>query len=133
MRIRIRLMNRIHQVLTIGILLALLLVGLGLYSDFGVSWDEPVQREYGRKVSTSMWSMVTRLLADRHRVYGPVFEVLLYSVERGLGIEDSRDVYLTRHLVTFAMFGVGVAFFYLLGARILRAGRWACSVRCSSS
>ena len=121
MRIRIRLMNRIHQVLTIGILLALLLVGLGLYSDFGVSWDEPVQREYGRKVYEYVVDGNEELLADRHRVYGPVFEVLLYSVERGLGIEDSRDVYLTRHLVTFAMFGVGVAFFYLLGARILRS------------
>lgn len=100
---------------------ALIITGLSLFSDFGISWDEPVQREYGRMVYEYVREGNEEMLADRHRVYGPAFELLLYSAERGLGLEDSRNVYLMRHLVTFIMFAVGVAFFYLLASRIFES------------
>jgi len=106
----------------VALVAALLVTGLCVYRDYGISWDEPTQREYGRKVYEYVLRGDDELLADRHRVYGPVFELLLYSVERALGIEDLRDVYLMRHLVTFVMFAVGVVFFYLLVARMF--GTW---------
>lgn len=105
------------------LLLALLMIGFGLYRDYGISWDEPVQRRYGEMVYNYLAEGDETLLADRHRVYGPVFEVLLYSVERVLGLEDLRDIYFMRHLLTFLMFALGAVFFFLLSARILKDWR----------
>ena len=101
------------------IIIALLAAGTGLYRDYGISWDEPVQREYGETVYNYIAEGDQSLLADRHRVYGPVFEVLLYSMERGLALEDTRETYFMRHIVTFLMFAAGVVFFYFLAGRML--------------
>ena len=52
------------------------------------------------------------------RYYGAVFEAPLVLVERVLGLEDSRDVYRVRYLLTHLFFlGAGV-FCYLLALRL---------------
>jgi hypothetical protein len=115
--------GRLYSTAAVCVLIAgLLITGLGLYRDYGISWDEPVQREYGTQVYAYAFGDDESLLADRHRVYGPVFEVLLVSLEKGLGLEDLRDIYFMRHLVTFLMFAAGTVFFSLLAARML--GDW---------
>ena len=93
---------------------AVLLVGLGVFRDYGVSWDERVQREYGEKVYNYIANGDRELFMDRHRYYGPVFELALYSLEKAFGLDDTRDIYLMRHLVVFLMFWVGTVFFFLL-------------------
>jgi hypothetical protein len=102
--------------------LVLLVTGLSIFDDFGISWDERIQRQYGENV----YSHVTRgdhtLWTDRHRYYGPVVEMSLYSLERALNLEDTRDIYLMRHLMTFLIFYVGMVFFFLLGRKIF--GSW---------
>ena len=110
-----------HRNLIAGCLLFLILGvgGVVLYPDYGISWDEPVQRAYGELVYNYVTEGDQSLLADRHRVYGPVVETLLYSLEKGLGLDEPREVYLMRHLMTFMMFALGAVFFYLLSARIL--------------
>jgi hypothetical protein len=108
------------RLIAAGLLIAgMLTAGIGLHKDYGLSWDEPVQREYGRKVYEYVAHGDPSLLADRHRVYGPAFEILLYSLERGLGLEDYRDIYFMRHLVNFLMYALGVFFFFLLASRML--------------
>lgn len=115
--------SRRYRIAAAFLLIAgLLVTGLSLYRDYGISWDEPVQREYGTRVYAYAVDGDESLLADRHRVYGPVFEVLLVSLERGLSLEDLRDIYFMRHLVTFLMFALGTVFFFLLSARVL--GDW---------
>jgi len=102
-----------------AMLAVLLAVGLSVYRHYGISWDEPVQREYGEKVYRYVTGADEGLLNDRHRVYGPVVEFLLYSLETGLGLQEQRDIYLMRHLVNFLIFALGVLFFYLLAARAM--------------
>jgi len=109
--------SRLAACVLVAVLVA---TALGLYRDYGISWDEPVQRDYGKKVYDHAFRNDDSLLADRHRVYGPVFEVLLIVLENAFRLEDAQDVYFMRHLVTFLMFAAGVFFFYLLGSRILR-------------
>ena len=46
--------------------------------------------------------------------YGPAFEVLPHIVERILGLDDVRDIYLTRHLMTHLLFIAAGWFCYLL-------------------
>jgi hypothetical protein len=95
-------------------LAVLLAVGIAAFDDYGISWDERVQRQYGQEVFAFVTEGDQQLFMDRHRYYGPVFELLLYSLERAFGLEDSRDIYLLRHLVTFLAFWIGTVFFYLL-------------------
>ena len=114
--------RRRTAVIAVFLLIILTALGLGLHRDYGVSWDEPVQRGYGEKVYRYIAAGDEGLLSDRHRVYGPAFELLLYSLEEALGIEDVRDIYFMRHLVTFLAFAAGVVFFFLLASRVL--GDW---------
>ncbi len=103
---------------------ALLAVGLCVYRDYGLSWDEEISRldcglvnyEYVR--GGEPWP----LLLSAEKYHGPAFEVFLIALEKGLGPTDSRAVYLMRHLVTFLTFYAAViAFFLLLRGRFGRA------------
>ncbi len=96
----------------------LLIIGLLCFNDYGISWDAPVQREYGGKVYRFLTQDDPELFSDRHRYYGPVVEVLLYWLEEALSLTDTREVFLMRHLVTFLISWVGLIFFYLLAKRI---------------
>jgi hypothetical protein len=106
-----------HRVVPLILFAVLLFIGLGIFRDYGVSWDERVQREYGEKVFNYVTAGDRELFTDRHRYYGPVFEIGLYSLEKTLDLEDTRQVYLMRHLVVFLMFWLGAVFFYLLCKR----------------
>ncbi len=55
------------------------------------------------------------------RYYGAVFEAPLVLVERILGLEDSRDIWLSRHMLTHLFFLVGGVFCYLLVYRIFNS------------
>ena len=103
-----------RRVIPIIFFAALLLVGLGVFRDYGVSWDERVQREYGEKVYNYVTAGDRELFTDRHRYYGPVIEFALFSLEKALDLEDTRQVYLMRHLAVFLMFWLGAVFFYFL-------------------
>ncbi len=59
-------------------------------------------------------SAFDRLSYDHDRYYGAAFEAPLALVERILGLEDSRDVWLSRHMLTHLFFLVGGVFCYLL-------------------
>jgi hypothetical protein len=94
----------------------LLAVGLAVFSDYGLSWDEQLARvaighvnfEYIRSGDPGP------LLEDSEKYHGPAFELLLVSLEKWLGLTDSRPVFLMRHLVTFLTFYAGVFVFYRL-------------------
>jgi hypothetical protein len=99
-------------------LAGLLAVGLAAFGDYGIAWDEPVQRQYGSEVYNYVVHGNGALFLDRHRYYGPVFEFLFYSLEKVLGLSDTRSIYLARHLAGFLCLWVGVLFFYLLARRV---------------
>ena len=102
------------MVFALGIFAA---VGFAVLDDYGVSRDEPVQREIGH-------AQLDYVLGDKlplrglHRFYGGAFEVPLVLVERLLGLKDSRDVYLGRHLAGHLFFLAGGFFCYLLAYRL---------------
>lgn len=63
----------------------------------------------------------TSLAYDRDRFYGIAFELLLFLIERGLGLEDSRHIYLMRHLMTHGFFLIGGLCCSLLAYRLSRS------------
>ncbi len=88
------------------------MVGINIYSDYGISWDEAIQRRYGGEVYEYVFNGNEKLLKSKERYYGPTFEVFLVVAEKALDLTDLRDVYLTRHLLTFLLFFVSSIMFY---------------------
>ncbi len=103
-------------------------LGVAVLDDYGVPLDTGL-RQLGHAtlelaqgddaaLRKRLWPIV-----DHIRYYGAAFEVPLALVERALGQADSRDVYLTRHLLTHLTFLAGAGAAALL-ARRLFGGIW---------
>ena len=100
-----------------------LLVGALTLDDHGISWDGWwYQRRIGHAALDYLVGdgerALDRLLVATDRYYGASFEAPLALVERILGLEDSRDVYRVRHLLTHLFFLMGGGFCYLLALRM---------------
>ena len=123
----------------------LLLLGLWLVRDYGVSYDEDYQRTTGqvsllyvfqqlpvavqqRLVPAPLAARIARnggywqLHQYRDRDYGVAFELPLAAAEQLLRLRDERAVYLFRHACTFLLGWAGLLAFYRLAAR--RFGSW---------
>ena len=113
-------------VATLGLLGVL---GVAVHDDYGLTQDEVDLRGLGH----AMLEIAVgddAALRERHWAafpgmwhYGAAFEAPLALVERALGQVDSRDIYLTRHLLTHLAFLAGAAAAALL-ARRLFGGLW---------
>lgn len=112
-----------------------LAVGLFAFGDYGLSYDEDIQRKNGRISAEYVRGQIAgflgvreptddenRLLTHKDRDYGVFVELPLFAVEQVLGLEDSREVFLARHLCTFLLFWCGsIALFLLIKDRY---GSW---------
>ena len=110
--------------------LALLLLGLSSYRDYGISWDEANQRLTGAVTIKYLaetfhipafmirWEQGVPSLAEyRDQDYGVAFEAPAFALERIFGLQDSRDIYMFRHLLTFLVYFGGVCAVYRLAQR----------------
>ena len=86
---------------------AFLVVGSGVADDYGTGWDTEGQRHIAAMNLDFMTGRSAALAPDLLRFYGVAFELPLFLIERGLGLEDSRTIYLIRHLVTHLFFLAG--------------------------
>ena len=97
---------------------AFLLVGIAVVDDYAAGLDGPAQREIADRNLAFITGAADRLdgfhpKQKHNRYYGVAFDLPLLLLERGLGLEDSRSIYLMRHLLTHG--------FFLLGG-------WCCSL-----
>ena len=103
-------------------------VGVAAVDDYGVAWDELDHRRIG---SANAYYIATGDISKIHqaediaayRYYGMAFEMPLLLTERALGLQDSRHIYLTRHMVTHLFFIMGGFVCGLLAYRML-GNRW---------
>lgn len=117
---------------------ALLLLGLFAYRDYGISYDEATSRTNGMvslkhvikttgleifKGDSELEKFKVPLETYSDRDYGVAFEMPLAAAERLLALGDVQQQYMFRHLATFLAFMVGVFAVYRLAAR--RFSNWA--------
>jgi hypothetical protein len=94
-----------------------LVVGLAIYRDYGVPWDEYAQMKIGEVNTRYVLNGNPNLLSFKNRYYGPVFEVLIWVL--------NRNKVFNRHLATFIAFAFGVMALYILAYRLFRGSRWS--------
>ncbi len=95
------------------------MIGIAVLDDYGVAWDEKTQRRITEANLSYILGIHDDLqLKQINKHYGVAFEFPLLLVERGLGLEDTRSIYLSRHLLTHLFFLLGGVCCYLLALRL---------------
>ena len=98
------------------------MVGVSVFDDYGVAVDDLFQRDIGYVSFNYILGYEDELSGYRdppiERFYGVAFDVPLIAIERALGLEDSRAVYLSRHLITHLFFLAGGFFAWMLAYRL---------------
>jgi hypothetical protein len=100
-----------------------LILGIYMYGDYGVSWDERLSRDpailqwdYAVHGDTKLFDTITDL-------HGPAFELVLLSIEKAVPLTDTHDIFTMRHLVTHLFFLLSALAAYVLIYRLFR-NRW---------
>ena len=95
------------------------IVGIAVFDDYGISSDEVGQRGIGSVSYDYILGDEDAPDGGRYiRFYGVAFEIPLIAVERLLRLEDTRAIYLSRHLITHLFFLAGGFFAWLLARRL---------------
>jgi len=103
-----------------------LIIGLLIFDDYGISWDEDVSRRNGLVSAQYIGEVfafpffkkrdgIPDLKSYRDKDYGIFFEILLVTAEYYFDIKDTRSLYLLRHALTFLfLYGCSIAFYFLI-------------------
>ena len=94
------------------LILIALVVGLGSYTSYGVTWDEDDQRIIGQINYDYVFKGDPALQKHILNKYGPAYELPLSIVENKFHLSDSRSIYLFRHLTTHLLFLLACFAFY---------------------
>ena len=119
--IRLTLLRHIPlwaQALAVCALFAI--AGFAVVDDYGMALDERDQR----RIANANADYIATDSADRlyhrdYRYYGIAFEMPLLLAERALGLQDGRQIYLMRHLITHLFFIAGGFMCALLAYRMV--------------
>jgi hypothetical protein len=106
--------------------LVAIIIGLLFYKDYGVSWDEPIQRAVGDVTYKYVFHNDKSLLTYDDRGLGTGFELPLIMLEKALQLTDTRDIDLMRHLATHLFFLFSVFCGYVLAWRLFKNQYIAC-------
>jgi hypothetical protein len=104
-----------------------LTIGVSIYQDYGISWDEPVHREIASVTAKYLSSIfmpnfhppefasLSPLSEYSAKQYGIIFDLPMYVADLLLGYNGAMpEAYYLRHLFNFLLFYVSVFFFYLI-------------------
>jgi hypothetical protein len=91
-----------------------LVLGLMVFQDYGIAWDEPLQQDIGLRTYNYVFKGDTTLNDFKNRDYGVAVELPLIFMQKAFRLKDSRNIYLMRHLVTHLFFLLSGFAFYLL-------------------
>ena len=100
------------------VLVVFVLAGFWVLDDYGVGTDTGAQRGIAVQNLEYLLGRSNLVFSDFHRFYGVSYELPLLLVERGLGLDDTRDIHMMRHIITHLFFLTSGFFCYLLAYRL---------------
>jgi hypothetical protein len=109
---------------------ALLFVGLKFYGDYGITWDDPDQRQLGLVTFDYVTGKTDSITENANPLYdnryhNPFIELIGILPEKILDSHSLRTDFLLKHFTVFIFSWIGFIFFYLLAFEILSDYRWA--------
>jgi hypothetical protein len=122
------MLQKLHKPAIFGFFALFLFIGLAIYKDYGINWDEPLGREYG----TINWIYITEKFMPSFLEgkefckgcppleqyvdadHGPFFELIPTIIEWIFQVKSINTIYHIRHFCVFAFFFIGVYYFYKL-------------------
>ena len=108
--------------LALALCLAFAALGVAVLDDYGVGLDEIKHHRIARVILNYILGNSDAQLSYpnpfHHHFYGVAFDLPLLLIERGLGLRDSRDIFLMRHLAIHLFFIAGAFFCGLLAHRM---------------
>lgn len=107
-----RCLNYFIGKLHLIILIVAFFIGLFIFQDYGIAWDDPIQRQIGQVTYNYLFHSNDLLLTYSGRHYGTVIELPLVLIEKLFHLSDLREIYFMRHFVLHLFFIFGVYFFY---------------------
>ena len=128
------IIKRISPLIPAVFFLLYLVIGLFLYDDYGMSWDEALQRDHGLVSAKYIDTWIDysehkffwqNLYEYPHRYYGVWFSTPMAWMEKGFELENFRQYFHLRHLSVFLLFFIGCFFFYRILYKRFRHWGWA--------
>jgi len=119
----LKLIENNKKVIVLLFFLGFLFIGLNIFNDYGVHWNEYHNQRFGERwygyirdfISKGFLPAPINSKYKHDWIHGPAFELFLVFVKKKvLKLADSRDVLLMRYLFTFLLFYLSAFFFYLL-------------------
>ena len=98
-------------------LLLLLVLGLAVYPDYGVSWDEPIVVDYGMMLRNYIVAGDPEFTTAFDRYHGSLIPMLLAFFDSWMGDASSKERYLYHHLFNFLFFWSGLCALFALGRK----------------
>ncbi len=114
---------RSFKVIFIAFFFLYFIIGILIFRDYGLSWDEPISRLNGIRAYEYVFEGSERIFDYRDRYYGTLFELPLYALEKLLAINNPLFIFQVRHLLTFILFYISLFAFYK-SAKLLIRNRW---------
>ena len=102
-----------------------LILGIFIYDDYGISWDEHFHRISGF-VSLNFFRDLfgfdiypglehkTEFFKEDTKLYGILFDLPMAYLEKKFSLNDSQEFYYLRHFSNFFIFYISSIFFYLI-------------------
>ncbi len=113
--------KRLPVCTTVCFFVLLMAVGVMLFRDFGIPYDDPGQVELATWNHRYIFKGDPTLLSYEFRYYGVVFELPLLWIQSRFPGPSSVNV---RHFVLFLTFFASVGVLYLLGRRLFHSSWW---------
>jgi len=121
----INLKNLFNQKILVSIFfLTYLIIGLYIFKDYGISFDEDIQRimaqnriEYIQIFISNFFSLLDNEVKNISIIlpeHGVTFELPALIIEKIFGFSDTRSEYLFRHLLIFLTSFIGSFYFFKL-------------------
>ncbi len=112
----------------LGLLLFILSLAVAIFTfrDYGMSWDEYIQRGLGNISYDYVTKGDTLLKHYEDRAYGSAFEMLLIKAEQQFHLTDTRQVFFMRHFITHLLFLLSAFCGFVLIQRLFKNGALSC-------
>jgi hypothetical protein len=113
-------LSKRYRLLSWAYLLVIVIICVLLYKDYGISWDEPVQRGIGEAAYNYVTTGDRAYMQMHDKIYGVGFELPLIYLEKLLNLHDSRDIFLFRHLANVLFFAFACFIFFRLNFKLFQ-------------